>query len=432
MIRNYNAILDDVRKIRFWGLKELGDIAPCFYAPSRYLDESVEWKEMFQKIGNIRDKVCRYNVRCKGKKKVLFLFSACYAGRRDYKKAFTNVTGLFDDKIVVTPNKKCLAKTPGAFLLGAVWMIQMSKVKTSMKNKLMYIYELLVAYYNYLQIRDVINQNRKSIKMVFTYTDMHNIDSLVTMYANRLGIKTVTLQHGAINTNIKIRGTDADSSGAFTMSKSRYMLMYGSQSVSYGKQLGINEKKLISVGCAKNINDVCGNGLKQATQGVFAIVLDGRCQYNDEEICVNQGMITMGELLAEKYDMQFWVRRHPSDRYRYKIKSDKFMGYNSNKTDISKLVQDIDFVVMGNSTAYCEFVYFMLPAFRYKYSDYDPYNEIKWDSFKKYEELENLVGLLMNNPEKVNYQMLETREYLYQKGDVKKNFVAFFEKHVKE
>ena len=104
------------------------------------------------------------------------------------------------------------------------------------------------------------------------------------------------------------------------------------------------------------------------------------------------------------------------------------MGYSNNKKDISEILNKIDFVIGGNSNAIAELLYYGVLVFRYSYLGDDFYYGIWWNIFKNLVDLTGLVEKFLNDKNYYNKLIIKTKNMLFEKGDVSKNYISFFEK----
>ncbi len=428
MVKNYYRILKQIKNIRFYKLETLGDISPVFYSPSIFIDENILWKDTIKKLHGAIYQQCDYQVKINGKKKGLFLFSANYSTRNDLKRKFDNVSSLIEDKIIVLPKNTYIKKNmKEVYLLLFIWLFQLRRVKTRIKNKIQYVLELLNAYYNFCSIKSIIDNYEKDLKMVLTYTDIHSIDALVTGYSNYKKIITVTIQHALYNLNPKITGQDCDSSGQITMSRSKYLLAYGPK-VKYDARILHYKGHVVPVGSPQNIDNKIEPGFNKKDTDTFLILLDGNIS-TKEQNKFNVKLIEFGDYIANKYNLNYIVRKHPQDNTKYKITNIKhFLGYSNSKNDISEILNKTDFVIAGNSSAIGELLYYGLLVFRYSYFDEDICYGIWWNSFKNLDGLIDLTGKFLNDKNYYNELLTKTKNALFEKGDVAQNYISFFEK----
>lgn len=428
MVKNYYIILKQIKNIRFYKLEMLGDISPSFCSPSFYIDGNILWKDIIKKLHGAIYQQCDYQVKVNGKRKGLFLFSANYSKRNDLKKKFDNVSSLVEDKITVVSKNTYIKKDiREVCLLLFVWIFQLRKVKTGIKIKIQYALELLHAYYNFINIKNIIDNYEKDLKMVLTYTDVHSIDALVTKYANYRKITTVTIQHAIYNFNPNMIGQDLDNTWQIIMSRSKYLLAYGPK-VKYDAKILHHKGTVIPVGNPRNIEEEIVIGFNKKNTNTFLILLNGNIDTKVQNKH-NVELIEFGNCIANKYNLNYIIRKHPQDNTKYKIKDAKyFMGYSNNKKDISEILNKIDFVIGGNSNAIAELLYYGVLVFRYSYLGDDFYYGIWWNIFKNLVDLTGLVEKFLNDKNYYNKLIIKTKNMLFEKGDVSKNYISFFEK----
>lgn len=412
--------IPELSKIRFYKLEKLGDISSAFYAPSLYLNEcSVKdiCLKLFKPIYNKE----RYTSKKIRNGSIFIVFSHNYRDRMDYWRTFKNISKLINNKTMIYPGKD---RKKGNFInlpLIGIWFWQLRRVELSSNLKLQYCIELYKSYLNLLQAKKFLKE--KKVKLLFSFVDIHSADSLITLYANSKGIETASIQHAAINMDLQYLYANYDTSNIILQSKSKFLLIYGKQTRVFANKIGARNKRLLEVGCSYTLNADLKK-VNKTKKNVFLIMLNGIP--DGKKSVTNLELIKIGELIAKCYNYEFIIRKHPSDNFNYAINKKYMLRFSEKKESLGKLTNHIDFVIMGNSTAFIELCYLNIPTFLYKGSKMDLYSEIEWNKFKNFEEIKRILDIYFNNISLINKKMDRTRRWLLAPGKTEDNFRLFF------
>ena len=139
--------------------------------------------------------------------------------------------------------------------------------------------------------------------VVVTFCDLLPSDNMVAQLANLLGIRTVTLQHGQYRvldeTNMSV---DAETYCNFI---SDVMLSWGDRTTNDLSAAGVPSDRFYNVGWIRNWPEVARTDHTEV--GNFGVMLNGP---NGQ--AASQHLLTAAEELAEKLEVSYVVRTHPS------------------------------------------------------------------------------------------------------------------------
>ncbi|KAB1438649.1 hypothetical protein [Candidatus Galacturonibacter soehngenii] len=404
----------ELNKIKFVGIpiEKVGSTLVAFLT----LNKSISFQDVKEKYYSYKC-LQGYDVNCKGKSSLLFLCSNSYSNRKDYVKWFKQNVTLCEHRIEVIAGKSNL-KIKRSYFYTVLWFLQMLKIDMPFWLKIACCLELNFGVNNFYSIKDIIDKERNSLNLVVVLSDLHMIDSMTVQYCNSIGIKTATLQHGFFH-----------QAWHFKYSYSDYFLSHGEYTNVIAKHFGTDPNKLITTGMPmsyeiEKVDNIVINSTKQ-----FLIVLENG---DNTVIEKNKRLILIANAIANKYNLNYVVRMHPADnegRYISVIDRKFFRKYlvgNLNKKDI---IKSVDFVLLGNTSMFEEFIYALLPCFRFV-EDSDMYCAIKWCRFSNSKELLKIYERYFNNINLFEERLMSTREFLCGVGDFSTNYFEFYKKFI--
>ena len=355
-----------------------------------------------------------YHVKNNGGQ-VMFLFTNSYKGRQDFEKWFLKIAGLIEKNIVVLPSEREKKDfSLGEKLQMSVWILQMSKIRLSMKEKLFCANLLLSGKRNLDKISDIIVKRR--VRSIVTLADVHLNDYLVTAYCNGRGIKTVTLQHGFFPADDMF----------FRYSESDYFLTYS----EYTKQLAETHKKRRGVFVAVGMPDYIGQSIitrDGKAQENFLVLLNGA---TDDGQRGNRKMLKICMEYAERNHCFFDVKVHPGKKSlkEYQKIVSKRGKFVASKSNVAELFEQYDFCVANVTTMALKAVYMLTPVLLLKEKNEKSFFGLD-DSrlnFSNYAEMEQAVSYIKEDG--IEKELVKIREFLCGSTDVSQNYQKFLEK----
>ena len=415
-IEKYRKQINEVSFIGLEGI-ECGDV--LYYPLKNYIEKNLTLrqkriKKNFKLSMTIATSFFRktYNFYESGKGTLLFLYSNAYGNREDLWSNFYSVSELFNDKIVIFPEKSfsfSIKKIEKIKYL-IMWNKQLKKIIKDTYTRFFIVKELFLIYIDYLECIDIIKN--KKINLLVSFCDVHPLESLFTQFFNLNSINTVTLQHGVYSSVIN--------NWVFLGSKSLYMLGFGQFTYDEGAILGIEKNKIKKIGAMSAIGVNLKNKPKSYKNNIMGLILDGEEFYE-----LNKRMISFAQDFCLKRNIKLLIKFHPTsnkDDYKQYISSKQKIELYSNEILLKDFVKMIDFAIVRNSTCIIELLQLWIPTFIYseKKQLYDVYKNIKFGKFTSDNELEYYINNI--NSEKVKKVITYMREYFCESGDPSNRF----------
>lgn len=354
-----------------------------------------------------------YDINRTGKPSLLFLCSNSYSNRKDYVKWFKHNVTLCENRIEVIGGKSNL-RPKKSYFYSVLWLIQMFKVDMPFWLKVSCCLELNFGLNNFYSIKEIIDKERDSLNLVVVLSDIHMIDSMTVQYCNGIGLKTATLQHGFFH-----------QAWPFKYSYSDYFLSHGEYTNVIAKYFGTNPNKLITAGMPMSYEIEKSDRIIINTTKQFIVLLEGGEQ---KEIEKNKRLINIGNEIARKYNYTYMIRTHPSDNVGnyYNVTNKKyFTNYIIGNFNKNEIIKNVDFALLGNTSMFEEFIYALLPSFRYV-EDKDVYKQIKWCRFSSSKELINIYEKYINDISLFENRLKSTRNYLCGDGNINENYKKIY------
>jgi hypothetical protein len=280
-------------------------------------------------------------------------------------------------------------------------------------------------YHNLIEavaIVKTINKRRKNIKLVSVFDDIFSIDNLVVQICKKMGKKTSTFHHALINGSFGYI--------EYKYSPSDYFLAWGEYTKDTAIKYGMDKNKIKVLG---PLTKLYGNNKEEPIYTEKRIIgVSTRGTMGDKYASDNIELIKIINEFARKHDYKYVIRLHPSDRHKYgKYIDDQLCIRESNskrtKDTVQNFINNVDFVVCANSSVYADALDMGKMAFRYiPESEYDE-DVCEGIDFGRISSLEQLESIY--NAEGIHSKKIEeTSNYIFQKGDIAKNYSKFFGK----
>lgn len=394
-----NIKVGDVLSVATWGFKN--------------------WTNEFIKCINIYT-VRGFNFEVIGENpKIVFVFSHNQLNRIDQLIKFQAVTALFDNRVDIIAKQEGGAINPFLAYI-PIWYVQMRHLNYSSTVKRGICYKLCETM-GYVNEIEMLIRKTPGIEKIACFFDVSAVDSLLVQKYNQRNFTTYTLQHGIVNGSYDYI--------EYKCSHAKYMLAWGEYTKRMAMRCGVSEEKIKIVGNVSHLleSDISLQETSKKT-GCFAVCTNGVLTKKDWSR--NKELISMANRIAEKYKMKYFLKIHPCDdvtKYKYLINSEFCIEFVNKGTDIIEVLRRVDFTLCGNSTTFCDSIYYSVPSFRYIH-DYDKKKDvcrgIKFGRVKSYDELVEKIESLREEPSDYEIEMKKVRAFLYDMGDVAHKYKA--------
>ncbi len=274
------------------------------------------------------------------KKSGLMLVSFDY-GRKDHTKAWNDFKSLCDDYDEITiENKK---EFTGLKAFSSI--SRYGKIKRSLKGIDGKYRKVLAALLTeLLRLDEKLNSYSLDDKASIMFFDGGYYENLITQKFRKMGMKTVTQQHGQ---PVYHGNCDYINQAMILNFTSDYIIVPG----EFGK------KQFVAGGidgeCVKNLGSLREIVAFHEEKSLrFCVFLD--CPTNPGALENNLLLIKYGEQLAEELGMEFTIKIHPQDnkaRYENETKRGKVAEGNANLSDI---LADKEFAILHASGVYLD------------------------------------------------------------------------------
>ncbi len=340
-----------------------------------------------------------------------FLFSNTYTSRSDYRKWFTGISDLVEDKFIICKGQNLSFMGLKYILYMPQWFKIFSKLYSA-KEAFYYTSVLYTAFCDYKNIINIIMQ--KEIKLLVTFCDLHSVDSLITQYCNLHTIPTATLEHG-----IYLGGPN------FYFSYSDYFLGYGEFVYRQALLSNVSEKKFIKVGMPQLISEEIPKELSQNENCIIGIIFNGSNLTEEDE-----RMTKVVMEYAQKCGYEIYIKLHPaSSKSNYKrMEWDRIKKIYSSEISVVEFGRLVEFTVISASTVFIEYCVHLLPVFLYK-SQSRVFDNETWCKFTTSKELEDLVTCYRSDKDSYQRKMDDRRRYFTEIDDISNKYYDFFKEY---
>lgn len=402
----------ELDKIKLWKLSEYMLGRTLCSTNILYYNGEATWKKCVYLLLRSCCEVSYISGRYGKGKKIYFLFSSHNSGRKDHTDIYKKIASTCRNRVELSFKKVNLKrvslKSVFRLLSIPVWYYQINKLPISGRHKIFLLVNLLCA----LSERDAIERELicKECSMLVCYFDGAMAESLVAQDLNRLGQKTATLQHGHFHPN----------GFAFYASVCQYFLANSNYECYLAKKAEVHARYIIALGMGKyigNEKETINNTYKKEKIG---IVFDG-----DDYFENNVNMLEIVKEIAVKKGYHIYVKFHPTSKtlqYKSFIDDDYICVVDVNWA-VEKFMEEVDFIVVANSTILLEAIFMLKPWYRYCNSAEDVFAGIDQNRFSTAKEFDKLI-----QKEVLFSEMMEIRDYVVGKGNPEKMYKNFFEK----
>lgn len=402
-------------KIKLWKLPEYMLGRTLCSTNIVYYNGGVTWRNCAYLLFQSCCKVLYTSKRYGKGNKVYFLFSSHNSGRKDHAEIFEKIAYTCRNRVELTFEKVILkrirVKNGLRVLLVPVWYYQIRKLPISRQHKFFLLVNLLCA----LAERDAIEKGLvcEECSLLVCYFDGAMAESLVAQDLNLLGKRTATVQHGHFHPN----------GFAFYASVCQYFLANSYYEYHLAKKAGVLAKHIVPLGIGKYIGEEKRNFISIANkQKKIGVVFDG-----DDYFENNVKMLKIVKQFAVNNRYDIFVKYHPTSRvFRYKsFMDDNYICAVDMSWTVEKFMEEMDFIIVANSTILLEAIFVLKPWYRYCNSTEDVFAGIDQNVFSTVEEFDNLI-----QQEVLLSEMIEIRDYVIGKEDSEKMYRDFFENSI--
>lgn len=345
--------------------------------------------------------------------KICFLFSSHNSGREDHRETFHKITSTCKSRIELVFDRisksKIGLKNVFRLLLLPIWYFQLQTLPISKLHRMYLLAKLFLALSEKEAIEEKIPWGNCCL---FTcYFDGAAVESLVVQDLNMLGYKTATLQHGHFYPN----------GFAFYASTSQIFLALSNYEKQLAIKSGIKAQEIVVLGMGKYIGqqqkeEICPSKVKN----IVGIVFDGDDYYDN-----NIEMLKVVKQFAECMNFKILVKLHPTSKNNlYEKYIDKKLIYSTDTNmSASRFMEEVEFIVLANSTILLEAIYLLKEWYRYCNRENDVFDGIDYGKFSSFNELMQEYKL-KNTFDKGK----EIRNYIIGSKNPESAYEEFFEK----
>lgn len=347
-----------------------------------------------------------------------FVLSYAHSKREDWSYKFHTVERIFNNKAVITSQKGYGKRNPYLDLI-PIWYFQLRKLKYSSVIKKGICIKICNALGQGQALLTMIKK-MPYIKKVVVFCDIPGIDSVLIQLCNQRGYLTYTLQHGIINGTYDYV--------EYKCSQAKYFLAWGEYTKWMAMKYGMQESKIKVVGSMSQPEEKTVCEVSDAKRhDCFLVCTNGV----DEKSAWsrNKELIQIANRISEKFGMKYYLKVHPYDdanRYRHFVNEGYCIKIVSKSMKISDALKEVDFTLCGNSTTFCDSIYYGIPAFRYiasKDAKIDVCKGIAFGRMKSYEELESELEKLKENRKLYQKKIEKVRKGLFNIDNVSEEYV---------
>lgn len=210
-------------------------------------------------------------------------------------------------------------------------------------------------------------------KLWVLFYDALPVENFISQYAQKLGAKTATLQHGIMLAPRDVKPLNMDFAGLeFESFTSDFFLVWNEFTKHEALKSGIKDEQIRVLGIAKCL--YAPHIQRHEHNNQIGVILDGK--FEDEN---NEPMIRLVNGFCERHSMKCVLRYHPNydgTEFDYVMIRGITQKYEKNKS-LTDFLSEVDFCVLANSTVLFELENYNVPFVRYstgndkdKYRDY--------------------------------------------------------------
>lgn len=199
---------------------------------------------------------------------------------------------------------------------------------------------------------DAIKDQIKDTKVVFAFCDTFLFENVMIQFMGHRGIVSITAQHG----QPVFFGWDKDhlNQSQILNFSSDYYLAKGNFAKRQFVKAGFDKKRIVVIG---SMNNTVHKSLERSHQNVFGVFTD--CILYDFADDTNPKLIAMAEAVAEKMNMSYFIKVHPSETVPdyHRLVSHRCIGIYRQEYANETLFGRIEFGIMSASAIYLDMLY---------------------------------------------------------------------------
>lgn len=413
-----SSLIQELDKISFWGCKKVKMGTALCAVLATYKDWN---QECYENLEMCKNKMGKYIIRLNEITGPVpcFVLSSYNISRTDQTEMFDRLAGLFEEKCVIQAVKgKSVFRDVKTGIL-AIWFLQMYKLKLTVLQKKIILLYIYVYYFEAVYLFSEIEKRRNKIKVVAVFDDIFPIDNIVVQLCRNTGLKTATFHHAIINGSYNYI--------EYRHSVSDYFLAWGNYTRDIAIHYGMDKNKIKVLGPLNKIGEE-KKDLKTKNQKVFGILARGTVgtDYMNENI----DMIHIANAFAQKYGYKYILRLHPADSHAgsyMKYVNKSFFIKGNKKDTLLEFLDQTDFCICANTSAYAEAIYYGKMCYRYIPKHEEKKDVCKGIQFGKISDFEQLEEKYKqyNASRDLDKRKERIAEYIFEKN-AENNYKTFF------
>lgn len=334
--------------------------------------------------------------------------------RSDYYDLAESVQQAYSDSEIINieslPEKKV---SPFSFtyikhVIKAFRVVFLSSVDESFMTKL-YLVAVITKIFNYITLVEKVNLS-DTVSRYICFNTAYKEESLLTLYFQKRGIETVTMQHGIFCDFKTVIPFDCINLDNLIADK---ILCWGKSTVDYLLSNGIDETRLILTGNPKYKDTKINSVDRSFTK---CLVLLGR------QVCIpsNEKLLSLLKAYNKKYNNKilFYIKKHPflmdQDHKSHASIADN-MIFIGKEHSVQEILQSdlVNFSIAVNTTAYYESLSLGKISLRWSEAENEEFFGLD-DKFYNMEDFESKMKEFESKPESdIKKEMKEVIKYVF-------------------
>jgi len=349
-----------------------------------------------------------------GRGENVFFLCREYRGRPDHVDTFERLAktvvnaSLFSQQISPCLQIRLMSLVP-------IWLFQMRNVSLSLRQKLYITTCLQLAWCG---IRDL--KSIADMKTLTVICDFHFADNVVAQQFNELGIPTVVMQHG-----IYSRTNPAP----FTNGSAEHLLAYGAQTILEASACGMDASRVVEVGMPQIATGQIypASKVSRAPLNVVGVEMSG---YGKEQQDIE--LFNLAISVAADNGLRVAVKFHPGfppQHYDYDFNNGLVLEMVTSEKSAEDFIDEVDICLCAGSTILVQNLLKMKPTLLFMKPGDPFFNKYTaWCAVESEADCNGIISALKKNPELIERQMLDTREFFTLTNGVRGLYNAFYEK----
>ena len=400
--------IDKINEVRFRGLEDYQVGSALFWEfHVKNIKQNHSVLRSFARI--MLSSTTKKFVSLNSDSELCFVYSDDYKGHDDYKPWFYNVVSLFSDANCIRTGKTWIA-FKWEILRNIMQWIKALNAFFDYKTSVYYASALAKKYSDFIDIKKEVE--RGNPKVITVIDSSHPTDNLITQYGKRMGIKTVTLQHGIYDDVDFLLRTDND-----------YYLIFGQQTFELHEMYKFKMDNLKLVGSPRLIGRDVSSGYSVDNNAIAVIMGTYVTEIDDIK------MLSAVCSAAENLGMKVIAKLHPGcSREEYPVGTfEKVDQVIISEMSVDEVMEISDFATVTQSTVFVENLINCKPTFVYDCKDCLPiYSIHKEVLFESKDELEELINKARNDAPSMVKSMRDILSYYTETEDVAGKYRNFY------